>query len=70
MFDYIVLSLSEFESFMIHPPELSGSNQQRHLLEKQEKVHEKWPNFAYKVSFHTCRQHHFYKKKKVPERKE
>jgi hypothetical protein len=30
-------SPSEFQSFLIHPPEFSGSYQQRHLVVKQEK---------------------------------
>jgi hypothetical protein len=29
--------------FLIHPPELSGSNQQRHLERSREKLGEKWP---------------------------
>jgi hypothetical protein len=36
-----VRSSSEFQSFLIHPPELSNSNQQTHLVAKQEKNVEK-----------------------------
>jgi hypothetical protein len=40
---------SEFWSFLIHSPELYGSNQQKHLVAKQEKLGEKWP-FADDIS--------------------
>jgi hypothetical protein len=44
-------SPSDFQLFLIHPPELSGNYKQRHLVAKQEKLGEKrLLNFAYDVS--------------------
>jgi hypothetical protein len=44
-------SSSVLQSFLIHPPQLSGNYQHRHLVANQEKLGEKWPlNFTYKVS--------------------
>jgi hypothetical protein len=42
---------SDFLSCLIHPPELSGNYQQRHLVAKQQKHgKEMGMNFAYEVS--------------------
>jgi hypothetical protein len=56
------LSPSELQLFLIHPPELSGKYQQRHLVAKQEKLGGKWPwilpmkyLFSYAYGFLTCR---------------
>jgi ABC-type uncharacterized transport system ATPase subunit len=40
---------------MINPPKLSGGNQQRYLVGKQEKLKETAVSFAYEVSVRTCR---------------
>jgi hypothetical protein len=42
--------IATMSDLLIHPPELSGSNQQRHLVAKEEKLGEKWLNLAYVVS--------------------
>jgi hypothetical protein len=42
-------SPSEFQSFPIHPPELSGNYEQRYLLVKQELVEKLQLNFDYEV---------------------
>jgi hypothetical protein len=42
---------SNFQPFLIRPPELSDNYQYRHLVVNQEKRGEKWQlNFAYEVS--------------------
>jgi hypothetical protein len=43
-------SPSEFQSFLIHPPELSRKHQQKHLIANQEKVGEKWSWILQKLS--------------------
>jgi hypothetical protein len=47
---------SEFEKFMIHPPELSANYQQIHLIAKQEKTwREMAAEFCLRSIFHTPR---------------
>jgi hypothetical protein len=36
-------SMSEFESFVIHPPDVFGIYQQGHVVTNQKKLGEKWP---------------------------
>jgi hypothetical protein len=50
----ITVYQSEFLSLLIHPPELSGINQQKYLVAKQEKFGEKWRwILSTKYLFHT-----------------